>query len=352
MKRYRVEIFDRSLNYVSHASVAIPNIAVDYLVPTTSTVTVPQKLLMSKGDYCQVKDDTGWSYQGIISDYTYDRNTTTITLTQMYELLDVEVFADVSTMSAGIETWLIDRLREVYDGNDEFQKLAGLTMSTASVTYGTYPVNDDGIYNLYDIVTYMFKVYGIICTLSFDASIKKTYIRFKLVDSVNIWKIETKIKDVLNYSVKSASMMDSANKMIIRNADDPTQEVIYFWHPTEFAGTVDSDGTTNRVLPVRLKCATVQVGEDETFADVSLETAIGEMYQSRYDDQIEIMFNSQSKLVEVGDIGQLYTVIDGDNQYNTMLTGYQINNEKNTTMVFGFVRQRLTQILQLERRKK
>lgn len=351
MKRYRVEVFDRKLNYKAHSSVAMPNIAVDYLVQSYSTVEVPGIVAVEKGDYCMVRDDAGWSYQGIVSDFSFDEHRSTITLTQMYDLLDVDVFADVSTMSNGAETWMIDRLREVYDGDDEAQNLAGLTLLASSTTLATYPANDEGIYNLYDIAVYLFKVYGIICSVSFDPSAQTTNISFRLVDSNSIWKIETKIKDVISYTIKQATMSDTANKMIIRNADDQTQEIVYYWHPEGFAGFIDTDSTVNRVLPVRMKCANVTVGEDQTFEDVAMETATGEMYQSRYEDQIEIMFNSTSKLVEVGQIGQLYTVIDDGDIYYTMLTGYQITNEKNTTMVFGFVRQRLTQILQLERRK-
>lgn len=352
MKRYRVDIFDRQFNFVDMSQTSEPTLIADILCQTSSQFAVPKKLAVSNGDYCQVKGDNNELFQGIVTDYSYDGNVTTVTLAQLSQLLDVDVFADISGLGNGIEQFMVTQLSQVYNGTDTFQALTGLTFEASTTTAGSYEPNDDNIYNLYDLASYFFKVYGVITSIRFDVGVKKIYFNFRLIDPSTIWKIETKLKDVADYTVKSASTMDNANKVIVRNADDPTESATYYWHPTEFAGTVDTDGTTNRVLPVRSQCTTVTVDEETTFADASYAAAYEMMYQSRYDDQIEITFNSSSRLVSVGQIGQLYTVIDGDKQYNTILTGYQRLNDRYTLMTFGFVRQRLTQILQLDRRKK
>lgn len=352
MKRYRVDIFDRQFNYVDMSQTSEPTLISDILCQTASQFSVPKKLTVHNGDFCQVKGDNNELFQGIVTDFSYDGNVTTVTLSQLSQLLDVDVFADISDLANGIEQFMVTQLGNVYNGTDTYQNLTGLTFVASTTTAGSYEPNDDNIYNLYDLSIYFFKVYGIITSIYFDVGEKKIYFSFKLVDPSTIWKIETKLKDVADYTVKSASTQDNANKAIIRNKDNPSESVTYYWHPTDFAGTIDTDSTTNRVLPVRLQCATVTVDVETTFSQVSYETAYEMMYQSRYEDQIEITFNSASKLVSVGEIGQLYTVIDGDKQYNTILTGYQRLNDKYTLMTFGFVRQRLTQILQLDRRRR
>ena len=350
MKRYRVDVFDRDFSFVDMAQTSQPTLITDALVQSSSTFQVPKEMSVSKGDYCQVSGDQ-MLFQGIVTDYAFDGKITTVTLAQLSKLLDVEVFADVSTLINGVEPWMAAQLTAVYGGSDTFQNLTGLTINYSTSTPGQYDPNDQQIYNLYDMAVHYFKVYGIVIDISFNVTTKKVTFAFRKVDTLSAWKIETKLKDVAEYSISSPSINEYPNKMIIRNQEDPNESVTYYWHPTEFSGTVDTDGSQNRVLPVVSRCSVVTPQQGETFSYASYVEAVNNMYQSRYDDQIEITFNADSKLVEVGKIGQCYSIIDRGKTYNTVLTGYQRLNDKYTRMTFGYVRTRLTQILQQERRK-
>ena len=351
MRRYRVDIFDRSMNFVDMAQTSEPTLITDYLVQTSSTFTVTKKLIIHRGDYAQLKSQDGDLFQGIVADYSYDGKITTVTLAQLSKLLDVEVFGDVSTLANGIEAWMSAQIQSVYNGTDTAQNLTGLTVLTSTATAGEYPENTNGIYNLFDMAVYFFKVYGVIIDISLDVTAKAVTFSFRILNMASVWKIETKLGDVADYSINSSSTMEYPNKMIIRNGEELTESVTYYWHPTEFAGTIDTDSISNRVLPVVARCAVVNAQGEQTFSEAAYQQAYSQMYQSRYDDQIEITFKSDSKLVEIGKIGQLYTVIEGQATFHTVLTGYQRINEKYTRMTFGFVRKRLTQILQMERRK-
>lgn len=350
MRRYRVDIFDRAFNFVDMAQTSEPTLIVDYLVQSASQLKVPKKLNVSIGDYAQIRDESGAMFQGIVTNFAYDGKTTDLTMAQMSKLLDVEVFADVSALPSGIEAWMETQLQSVYNGTDASQNLTGLTFSRSTTTAGAYPENDEHIYNLYDMAVHFFKVYGVIVDVGFDITNKKVYFSFRIINSGSVWKLETKLKDVAEYSVNASTIMEYPNKMVIRS-EDGLYTSTYYWHPSEFSGTVDEDGTYNRVLPVLSRCAIVSPEAGQTFAEAAYIEAVNQMYQSQYDDQIEIMFNSSSKLVEVGQIGQLYTIIDGPKKYHTVLTGYQRLNDKFTRMTFGYVRTRLTQILQQERRR-
>lgn len=351
MRRYRVDIFDREFNFVDMAQIPEPTLIVDYLIQSNSTFRAPKQLTISRGYYAQIRDDAGAMFQGIVTDFVYDGEITTVTLAQLSKLLDTEVFANVATLSNGIENWMKTQINSVYNNADTEQKLTGLTIVTNTTTAGSYPPNDDQIYNLYDLAVHFFKVYGVIITISFDITAKTITFSFSLVNTNSVWKVETKLADVANYSINSSMNSETPNKMIIRNAENTSQSATYYWHPQDFSGTVDTDGSTNRVQPVIQRCAVVTVQQGDTFSNAAMAEAVNTMYQSQYNDQIEITFNSASKLVEVGDIGQCYSVIDGNKTYHTVLTGYQRLNEKYTRMTFGYVRTRLTQILQQERRK-
>lgn len=351
MKRYRVDVFDRSFNFVDMAQTSQPTLITDVLVQSSSTFEVPKELNVSKGDYCQVKGDDSLIFQGIVTDFAYDGKITSVTLAQMSKLLDVDVFADVSTLIYGVEPWMKAQIEAVYDGTDTAQNLTGLTVTASTTTPGQYDPNDQQIYNLYNMAVHFFKIYGIVIDVGFDVMAKKVTFAFRKIDVLSAWKIETKLKDVSEYSISSPSLNEYPNKMIIRNQEDPNQSVTYYWHPTEFSGTVDQDGSYNRVQPVVSRCSVITPQQGQTFDDAAYIEAVNAMYQSRYDDQIEIVFNADSKLVEVGKIGQCYSIIDRGKTYNTILTGYQRLNDKYTRMTFGYVRTRLTQILQQERRK-
>lgn len=363
MKRYRVDIYDRNFVFKDMGQTSSPKVVVDYLVLEKSSCVIPKKINARRGDFGVVRGDDILFY-GIVVDYEYDGKTSTITFEQLTKLLDVEVFADANELTTKtIEQWMSDNLRQVYDGSDSFQNLTGMTITQSSSTMGMYNYSDDGIYNLYDLTVHFFKTYGVICDISLNIVTKKVLFNFRQV-TVSVWKLETKVADVLDYTIKASTETENPNKMIFENELDRSQSITYYWHPTEFSGTVDTDGTVNRVVPVVSRCAIVQpqdeqldsennvVQEAKTFEQVAYEEAVNTMYQSKYDDQIEITFNTESKLIDIGVIGQLYVIIDGDNQYPTMLTGYQRLNDKHTLMTFGYVRTRLTQILKIERRKK
>ena len=353
MRRYRVDIFARDFTFKDFALTSNPRIIVDYLVLEKSSAQFTRKLNVSKGDYVVVSSDDGFRFYGIVTDFEWSNNLHTISFEQMYKLFDVEVFADSNDLDTiSIEQWMVNCLGTVYNGTDAFQRLVGFTTVIRSNTMGTYNYSDNGIYNLYDLLVHFFKVYGVICTVNLDLMQKRIIFDFKSIDYNSVWKIETEIADVIDYTVNETMNMDYPNKTIYKNEDDPTQTITYYWHPADYSGTIDTNPSGVRVFPVVQRVKVVKPEEDppKTFEQVAYADAYNTMYQSIYDDQIEITFNSDSKLVEVGQIGQLYRIIDSQKIYQTMLTGYQRLNEKHILLTFGYVRSRLTQILKIERR--
>lgn len=350
MKRYRIEVFDRNLSFRFFSEIEEPDIYLDALVQTNSTVICPGKAEPHRGDYIQIRIDGHVYYQGIVSDSQFDGSKTQITIQQMSALFNTEVFADVSLLSSQtIEQWLSDLITATFAGSDSFQNLPGLNVTIESSTSGSHTASDNGSYNLYDLITSFFKVYGMITDIRFDPTAEAVNVVLKAVDEADVWKLKLSVSDVSSYDVQKSIDADSPNKMVIKNEEDRSQSLTYYWHPTDFSGSVDTDGNTNRVVPVITACETVQVDEGDTFANASYQAAVNKMYATRYDDLITVVFKAESKLMPVGQIGQLYTLIEGDNEYNTMLTGIHAVNMAYVELTFGYVRKRLTQILKIRR---
>lgn len=351
MRRYRLEVFGRDLNFKTFAETSEPSIALDKLVQTESEVECFGIIQCDRGDYGQIRVDGNVYYQGIISDLEYDGNKTTVTLQQLDSLLDNEVFADVSLLSnQTIETWMSNLLTSYFNGADTYQNLTGFTVTSDSSTQGSYTTSDDGSYNMYDLMNHFFKVYGVILSISFDVSAKTITFAFSAVDTANVTKLNVRVTDVQSFAIENSITDDHCNKMTVRDMNS-SDSLTYYWHPTQFGGSVDTDANTNRETPVKTQCIAIVLEEGQTFADASYTFAYQAMYNSRYDDLITVSFKADSKLMPIGTLGDLYELMDGENTYLTMLTGIRVLNMRYAEMTFGYVRKRLTQIIKMDRRK-
>lgn len=350
MKRYRLEVFDRNtLGFKCFAEASAPDIYVDALVSSESTLTCKGAIDCKRGDFAQVRIDGKVYFQGTVSDLAVDGNKTEVKLHQLIEMLNTEVFADVSLLgSQTIEAWLTDLLRTTFKGTDTFEQLPNLIITSSSSTSGYHEESDNGVYNLYDLAIYFFKIYGVILKFSFDYNTKTVTIAMRSV-SPTVLRLDMRVSDVAEYEVENSKTADSPNKVVVRNQDDPTETATYYWHPTDFSGTIDTDASTNRVVPVITRCETVQVGDDSTFSEDSYAKAEEILYATRYDDLISVTIKANSKLVDDWEVGQLYTLYDGANAYNTILTGIHTINMLYIELTFGYVRKRLTQILKMRR---
>ena len=351
MNRYRIEILSRSdLSLVSFRECAEPDINIDFLVSAQSAVSCPGQVVGEIGDFAQIRINGRVYYQGVIYDIGFDGSKTAITLLQLSQLMNTEVFADVDLLSSQtIEQWFSALLADTFNGTDSSANLPGYTVKINSSTNGYHAASDDGVYNLYDLAVSFFKTYGVIIDISFDYNTKKVLFEFNTVSNT-VLKLDLTVSDVIDYEIQPALISDSLNRMIIRDADDPTNVITYYWHPTDFSGTIDTDPDTNRIVPVITRCEEITLNEGEIFADVSYAKAQEVLYKTRYDDLISVTIKADSKLISNFQIGQLFTLYDGDNSYNTLLTGIHKQSMASIGLTFGYVRKRLTQILKMKGR--
>lgn len=349
MNRYRIELFNRTdMSYSGMAECSEPDINVDYLVASQSKVTCPGEVIASNGDFAQIRINGKIYFQGIVVDANFDDVRTEITLKQLSEVLNTEAFADVELLKEQtIEEWMTDVLYGLFKGSDDFENLPNFVVIRQSSTNGTHTASDNGIYNVFDLAVSFFKVYGVILDFDFDYMTKTVKCTMHGT-SVSDYSYDLNVSDVLEYEIQSSLSTDSPNKMVIQESENPANVITYYWHPTEFSGTIDTDSTTNRVIPVKTRCEVVQVGEEETFEDVSYTSAENTLYSSRYDDLITATVRADSALFNDWQIGQLFTLYANGKTYHTMLTGIHKSSMSSITLTFGYVRKRLTQILKMK----
>lgn len=349
MNRYRIEIFNRTgLTFAGMSECEEPDINIDYLVSAQSTVVCPQEVTAAYGDFAQVRINGKVYFQGLVTECNYDGTKTEITLKQLSELLNTEVFADVELLKdETIEEWMSDILASLFRGSDTAENLPNFLVVRESSTSGTHAASDNGVYNVYDLAVSFFKVYGVILDFDFDYATNTVKCTMHGV-SASTYHYDLSVTDVLEYEIQSSITPDSANKITIRNEDDPSESITYFWHPTEFSGTIDTDGSTNRVIPVKTHCESITVSEGETFEDVAYESAENTLYSSRYDDLINVTVRADSALFGDWEIGQLFVLHASGKDYHTMLTGIHKDSMSSIGLTFGYVRKRLTQILKMK----
>lgn len=350
MKRYRLEVFDRNtLAFKCFAEATTPDIYIDALVSSESTLTCKGAIDCKRGDFAQIRIDGKVYFQGTISDLTADGNKTEIKMHQLLDLLNTQVFADVALLNTQtIEQWLTDLLTATFKGSDTFERLPNLIITSSSSTSGSHVASNDGVYNLYDLALYFFKIYGVLLDVSFDVNTKAVRIEMHSATTSGM-HLDLHVSDISEYEIENSRSSDSPNKVVVKNEEDLTESATYYWHPTEFSGTIDTDATTDRVVPVITQCETVKVDEDTTFADASYARAEEILYATRYDDLIRVTIKAESKLISTWEVGQLFTLHDGAASYNTILTGIHAINMLYIELTFGYVRKRLTQILKMRR---
>lgn len=365
MRHYSVDIFDRALNYKSSAQVTnVDNLVFDYISQEKTKLTVLGQLSLSRTDYVSLMLDENVIFQGIVSDYSYDKTYTTITMLPLQSMLDIDVWANVDQLNdqkETLENWLKNRFQEVFDGSDYYQNILGMEISVVSSTYGTIEEEDDHVYNLYDLIVDMIKVNGILVEMDFKPSTKKVRLVIHQTDVDEFNVIDTSETDVIEYTLKTANKK-LPNKIIYFNSDwDDDQSLqkfaTFYWHPDGFSGTVDQNSNAPRMLPVQLKIKKKKAVEEKrdkdgkiereakSFIEVCEEDAYDSMYRTSYDDEIELLVNSESRVIPIGDIGSRYVLIVDDLRYYTMLTSKEVITPKTMLLTFGMARTRLTQIV-------
>lgn len=362
MTRYRIEVFDKDFNFISYAPVADKNIQFDYLVSDVSTVTIPDIIEASVNNYVAIRQDGIIYMYGIISDVVYDRGQTTISFVHFMSALDVDLLEDPRVFdTTPIEEWLTDRLLDLYAGSDDFQNLEGFSCDYTSetITPMDYEVDEEGNVemidvNLFNIVQDILTKHNIILTWEVDFAHKTVACHIQKINLQSVLTVKLGLADTPDYTIDLHTIEGEYNKIKYYDTADFTNTVTYYLHTD---GTIDTDGTSDRLTPVhyteRTATADDTEGEEKTFEEVALIDAQSTMLNTNFNHEIIVTFNTESKIIPVGEVGNLYNLVTPEGVvYNSVLTGFEQVDAKYQKLVFGYIRTNLTTVLKMQRRRK
>lgn len=354
MRRYRIEIFNKDFQLISHASVDSDDVDIrdDYVTLDMSEMTVPEQIIVERKNYAVLRNGTDIVYQGVVSDYEYKDGTTEIKCLPLLSFMDVQVYLKRSTLrTTAIETILKQKLEAVYANTDTLQQLTGLTITTSGSTVNTSFSGNDDLVNLYDIAQEALRKYSILCKWGLDISNKKVTCSIEHISNATQIYIDLTVPDVIEHTIHIQAISNSYNKIKYFNQDNTSQSIVYYIHPDGTVNTSNSDRITPVIYCERLAQAQDLDGVQMTWQEVALGNAMSTMVNSSYDNEITVTYMADSKLIKRGDVGQVYKLIDQNGViYTSILTGYEADSSDTVTLLFGMIRTSLTSILRMERR--
>lgn len=359
MTRYRAEIYDPDFNFISFGAVSSKDVKIDYLAEESSSIVIPRVIEAHINDYVALRRSGQIYMYGVISGVEYDIGKTTITFIHFMKFLNVDVLEDPAIFETkSAEEWLSDRLTSLYIGSDTYQNIYGFSItynSSTMIDYETSTTEPGQLetINLYSFVQNLMRKYGIMLTWRLDFAAKTVTLTIDTVDMDNVWTLKLGIADAPDYTIDIHSIEGTYNKIKYFNSEDVTDTVTYYLHSD---GTIDTDGTTDRLEPVTYIEKTAQAdtteGAEKTFEEVALLDAQASMLNTDFNHEILMTFNAESKLLPVGDLGQLYNLVTPEGvSYKTILTGFEEVDIKYLRMKFGYIRTDLTTILKMQRRR-
>lgn len=338
MKVYNIEFFSQTFNYLSSTQVPEIDVELDYLDIVKNKISAPD-IVADIGGYIKISNGDV-NLTGIVTNIEIEEKQVNVSFKDIMDITNIDILIEPAQLNIKtMEGFIVDYLKQYYVTNTDYlQVIQGLSVSALTGTANTSLYIENPIDNFYKNVIYSaFLQYGIIVDFKLNAQQKKIECLVKKNISENI-TIETTLANIISKTIEVGIAKESTNKLIVLNEDDLTQSIVFYLHTDSSVSVVDDD----RILPVIFTTETVSVGDGEVFSDVALEKAIATLKATEYNNLIEIEVKNDDDLVKPYDlkIGQTVTVIDNDNQYQSILTGKKINGT--TTLIFGAIRKELT----------
>ena len=344
MRRFRAELYTAAFGYVGFGPVSSYELNNDYLTAERSEFVIPKVIKPTIKGYLILKEGASQIYAGIVESYSVDEGATTITCAPLISLLDYDAFLNYSTLkSVTIEQAIADTLTATYAGSDSVQNLTGFSATYEAVNSDP-EFTQEQINNLYEFCLNALRRYLVV--VSFDVDVPNSAITAHVghVDTNSQWSIKASVADVIDCEIVVDSLKTSLNKIKYYDLADYTNTVTYYLHTD---GTIDSDGSSDRITPViyaeRTSEATTFDNVTFTFAQTAKSDANQSMGVSAYDNEIRMTVNEKSKLFSIGNIGQIYIIYDEQGaQYESILTGTRYTADTPPELVFGMIRTSLT----------
>lgn len=351
MKPYNVEFFSQDFTLKHHTNIDSVSYSEDYLSPKTNTITARFSEEYAIGDYLRIyRDDE--SYFGRVKGITIVNSAGTAASVE-YEpfetLFNSEIMFDVTQQGTkSIERTIADAITAWWISNgDQAQNVPGLNVVTTSSTAWDFQLQPsvEGLnyrtVNLYnDIIVPAMSRLGVGVYVSPDPYNEQIDVTVGKANAA-AYTVEADLPNVIISNIVLNETAEDTNKLIVYDATNLTDTVVYYKHPDRSYDTQNRD----RITPVIYSITTVTPNEEDTFADLAAREAAKLFEQTSYNNLIELTVLNDDALIGAKTmlIGQTVNIVSDGVSYPSLLTGREVGRV--TKLIFGTIRIDLTTIL-------
>lgn len=272
MKPFEIEVFDRNLNFRSNTLIDADSFqySFDMLTKINNVLTLPAAGISIRedpssgsagdetiglSDYIRISTND-ITFEGVVKKLEKDGDFLTVTYTDLVHLFDHEVFTDpLEVTQTSIENYIAKLLRLSFvDNPDSSQEIPGLVLYVKSATVGVFDFVDVSkkmavINILNDLIYPAFTKYLVGLYITFDIENKQIKVDIGRKTEAILKTIELDLPNVLEKNVLIRGTSTEVNKLTIIEDDEAHDFPLhhYYLH-TDY--TYDTDGSTNRMLPV------------------------------------------------------------------------------------------------------
>lgn len=349
MQQFSVNVFDRSLTYVTNEQTTVNSIDDDYISPRANAITIPNvKEEILAGYFIQLKNDKN-NFFGLITDVSPGEYMTTIQFSSFITIFSETILFWVPQQGteAGHTATLEERLRAnistYYITNADTLMRLPITIDIdpditqlSRWTVGIIRIREELDYatpNLYsDFIVPALKMYGVSIKVNPDFNTKK--INLVITKSTKTLDIKGDQDDVTVRTLKFNDRPLGINKLTVVNGFNTANTITYYIHPDRTFDTTNS----NRITPVSFETRIVFPRENTTteFQLSALDEAYNVFSGSAWDNYIELEVAPDNKNINPMDleIGQQITLWYKGGKYTSILTG-KVIEDRNIVLLFG-----------------
>ncbi len=329
---YRVEFFSRDFTFKHHQVIPDPELELDYITLSESTIMLPKPLQVKSGWYANVLSGNNIVFQGVVSASDDPQNNMKVRIKPLISLLDVQFYKKPTGANNDAENWITQAIRQEFVNNvDESERIPGLVISKTSATTKALPALEGNVHKLWDIIQRAFESARIVASAAFYPQEKKISVTIGVNTRPAVY-VETELPEI-TVDAFNVAPEGGVNKVEIYHKDDATKHAVFF----------ADDYAAPTVKAIR----EISVGEDDDFEKKAAEAASNLLASDKFNNGIEITAAEQCRVLPDMTIGQTARVIRRGQIYTAYLTGVSIKKGMKT-YTFGRRRRELTKKLRME----
>lgn len=372
--------YDKNMNYVAMSAIYKETIKEDYLSIEQSTFTILSNEAIGEAVFVEIKPiyEAGDSFVGKIKSVYKKNGITQVDCVPVQSIFDTEFYcafgSPANAFSSTIGNSAISQLMHAmlavlkldsayynYNGDTSYRyfpvRVIADKKSGGDVDNSLYS-KELGLNNAFDAMTELFKLYSVVVkayvtvedvdyrVLNFKISIQKT------VEGEHLQVIDATLDNVLDFEVKDDAK-NAVNMLTIFNKSTfPNGRALKTYVRTDVGIVTELD--LNKYANMRTVVNKSIEAEDADFQSGEIANiAKKELDIAQFKSEIQITYKYGDNIVNQNsvEIGTRATIRTATDEYYSVLSGYEINGGA-VKYIFGYGRNKLTQMLAEERRAK